>query len=295
MLTLGVQNQRLSVTTLEQSQPSGVATDGNRIALAVQGQVQIYASAAILAACHQRRTVQLESSGLMSYQAHRSFHTSGIVSPALCWGDDGLWMVNTGLSCLSLLTEAGDSIVRWKPEFISSVADDDRCHLNGLAMCHGRPRYATALGSTDASYGWQAEPFRSGVLIDVPTGAVIVDGLIVPCSPRFHDGKLFVLQSWIGELSRVDTQTGVVNTIETFPGYATGMDCRKGYSFIGLSRSANLNLPNDLGVSVRNDLACGVAVVNLQTGRTEEAINFLSGIDEISDIAVLPTNSPAEP
>ena len=293
MLTLGVQNQRLSVTTLEQSQPTGIAANEHRIAVAVEGQVQIYASPAISAASHQRRAVQLQGNGSMSYRAQRSIHIEGSVSPSLGWGKEGLWMVNTGLSCLSLLTESGDSIVGWKPPFISSIADEDRCHLNGVAIFDGRPRYVTALGSTDEPYGWQAEPFQSGVLIDVPTGAVIADSLIVPRSPRLHDGKLYLLQSWIGELSMVDGRTGAVESIETFPGYAGGMDCWDGYAFVGLSRSANLDLPGDRGISVRNDLACGIAVVNLRTGKIEEALNFLSGIDEVTDIAVLPTCSPS--
>ena len=292
MLTLGVQNQRLSVTTLEQSQPFGVAANENRIAVAVQGQVQIYSGPAVTAASQQRRPVQLQS-GSMPYRAQRSFHTAGHVSPSLGWGNDGLWMVNTGLSCLSLLTESGDSIVGWKPGFISSVADEDRCHLNGLAMLDGRPRYVTALGSTDDPRGWQAEPFHSGVLIDVPTGAVITDGLVVPRSPQVHAGKLYLLQSWIGELCLVHARTGAIETIEAFPGYAGGMDCREGYAFVGLSRSASLELPDGAGVSVRDDLACGIAVVNLETGRAEEALNFLSGIDEVSDLAILPASSPA--
>ena len=47
---------------------------------------------------------------------------------------------------------------------------EDRCHLNGLGMVDGRPRYVTALGETDAPAGWRANKARGGVLMDVASG-----------------------------------------------------------------------------------------------------------------------------
>ena len=40
---------------------------------------------------------------------------------------------------------------RWRPPFITALAAEDRCHLNGLAIVDGRPRYVTALGETDTA------------------------------------------------------------------------------------------------------------------------------------------------
>jgi hypothetical protein len=34
---------------------------------------------------------------------------------------------------------------RWRPPFISALAAEDRCHLNGLCLAKGRPAFVTAL------------------------------------------------------------------------------------------------------------------------------------------------------
>jgi uncharacterized protein (TIGR03032 family) len=292
MLALGVQNEQLLLTTVEQHQPQGIAADEKRIAVATHGQVQIYASPSGTVDRGGRRPRGSQQTP-PQFRAQRSHHTKGLVSPALGWGREGLWMVNTNLSCLSLLRETGDAVVGWKPSFISQLKDDDRCHLNGLAMQDGRPRYATALGHSDRPLGWRAEPYQSGIVIDVPTGAVIADGLIVPRSPQVHLGRLYLLQSWIGELCLADTRSGTVDCIQAFPGYLAGLGCHRGYAFVGLSRVPDPEIAPPASPTAREDLACGIAVVNLRTGQAEEAINFLTGIDQVSDLAVLPAGTPA--
>ena len=62
---------------------------------------------------------------------------------------------------------------RWHPSFVSQIVPEDRCHLNGLAMVNGRPRYVTALGETDTPGGWRANKSSGGVVIDVDSGAVL--------------------------------------------------------------------------------------------------------------------------
>ena len=64
------------------------------------------------------------------------------------------------------------SCPRWRPPFVSALAPEDRCHLNGLGMIEGQPRYVTALGETDTPGGWRANKARGGLLIDIETGAL---------------------------------------------------------------------------------------------------------------------------
>src|SRR5262249_46289637 len=59
-----------------------------------------------------------------------------------------LCFVNTRFSCLCTLDRWHSFVPRWRPPFISALAPDDRCHLNGLAVVNGQVRYATALGET---------------------------------------------------------------------------------------------------------------------------------------------------
>ena len=51
--------------------------------------------------------------------------------------------------------------------FISRLAAEDRCHLNGLALRDGRPAYVTAVAETDVADGWRDNRTGGGVVIDV--------------------------------------------------------------------------------------------------------------------------------
>ncbi len=72
-----------------------------------------------------------------------SFVTGSVHGHDLAWGEEGLWVVNTLFSCLCTLNSEHNFVPRWRPPFISQLIDQDRCHVNGLAMEAGRPRYVT--------------------------------------------------------------------------------------------------------------------------------------------------------
>src|SRR5262249_51859466 len=58
--------------------------------------------------------------------------------------DDGrLVFVNTKFNCLATLDERHSFRPLWKPPFVSKIAAEDRCHLNGLALDGGKVRYVT--------------------------------------------------------------------------------------------------------------------------------------------------------
>src|SRR5205085_9571131 len=109
-------------------------------------------------------------------------------------GDGELWLVNTKFCTLCTIDPDHSFNPRWRPPFVSALAPEDRCHLNGLALAGGAPRYVTALGATDAAAGWRADKARGGVLLEVPSGRVLAGGLSMPHSPRWHGGALWVLE-----------------------------------------------------------------------------------------------------
>ncbi len=59
--------------------------------------------------------------------------------------------VNTLFGCLARVSESHSIAPVWQPPFISRLAAEDRCHLNGLAMRDGKPAYATAVSRSDAA------------------------------------------------------------------------------------------------------------------------------------------------
>jgi uncharacterized protein (TIGR03032 family) len=58
--------------------------------------------------------------------------------------DGRVLFVATLFGCLATLDERHSFRPLWRPPFLSKLLPEDRCHLNGVAMEDGRPRYVTA-------------------------------------------------------------------------------------------------------------------------------------------------------
>jgi uncharacterized protein (TIGR03032 family) len=206
----------------------------------------------------------------------------------LAYGRDGLWIVNTRFSCLSRLSEAFSFEPRWRPRFVSQTAPEDRCHLNGLAMVEGRPKYVTALGESDTPGGWRDNKASGGLVIDVDSNEIVLRGLSMPHSPRWHDGRLFVLNSGRGELCRVEPASGTHEVICTLPGYLRGLSFVGPFALVGLCQIRERHIFGGLPVQQRSvSLKCGVAVVDMRTGQSIGLFEFTSGVQEIYDVQFL--------
>ena len=196
----------------------GLAVDARRLALGTRNQVWFLRNAPDIAP-------RVEPAG--QHDAcflPRSCHVTGDIGVhEIAWSADELWIVNTRFSCLCTLDPDYSFVPRWRPPFITALAAEDRCHLNGLAMVDGRPKYVTALGETDTQDGWRANKPHGGCLIDVSSGEIVTRGLSMPHSPRWHDGRLWVLESGTGRLVLVDPATGQRQTVAELPGFARGL------------------------------------------------------------------------
>jgi uncharacterized protein (TIGR03032 family) len=200
-----------------------------------------------------------------------------------------LWVVNTRFSCLCTLAPGYSFVPRWRPPFVTALAAEDRCHLNGLCVVGGRPRFATALGETDARDGWRAGKAAGGVVIDVPSGVFVTRGLSMPHSPRWHDGRLWVLESGKGRLVLVDPATGRRERVAELPGFARGLALCGPYAFIGLSKIRKTSAMDGVPLSDRREeLKCGVAVADLRSGRVAAMLEFHSAVEEVFDVQLLP-------
>ena len=131
--------------------PMGMALAGDRLAIGTTIQVWEYVNVPAVAA-------KLEPPGRHdACFLPRSSHVTGNIQiHEMAWGaGDELWVVNTRFSCLCTLDRSASFAPRWRPPFVTELEPTDRCHLNGLGMVDGRPRYVTALGETDDA-GWLA-------------------------------------------------------------------------------------------------------------------------------------------
>jgi uncharacterized protein (TIGR03032 family) len=200
------------------------------------------------------------------------------------------WFVNTQFSCLATVDDTHSFVPRWRPPFISALAPEDRCHLNGVATVDGAIRYVSALGMSDDARGWRENKTAGGVILEVPSGEPVATGLCMPHSPRWHDGALWILESGKGTLARVDS-TGTPKTIATMPGFTRGLAFVGPYAFVGLSQVRE-TLFEGVPVKERDDRACGVWVIDTRDGSTAAYLRFEGVVQEIFDIQVLPHRFP---
>jgi uncharacterized protein (TIGR03032 family) len=219
----------------------------------------------------------------------RNRHVTGdIAVHDLAFAGGELWLVATAFSCLATLDADHSFVPRWKPPFISKVAPGDRCHLNGLAVMDDRPRYVTALGQTDEPGGWRPGKATDGVIIDVQSNEVVAGGLSMPHSPRWHNGRLWVLESGKGELCVVDLERGKTETVVELPGFTRGMTLSGRTAFVGLSQIRESSTFGDLPLIDRLDeRQCGVWVVDLGRGEIEGFLRFDDLVQEVFDVALL--------
>lgn len=202
---------------------------------------------------------------------------------------DELWLVNTRFSCLCTLDPDHSFTPRWRPPFVSAYAPEDRCHLNGLAMVEGQPKYVTALGESDSAGGWRTNKARGGLLIDVTTDEILLRGLSMPHSPHWHNGRLWLLEGGEGSLAWVNLATRTWHTVAHLPGFTRGVDFYGPLAFIGLSQVRETATFSGLPLIERlgDERTCGIWVVNLQTGQTLGFLRFESGVQEIFAVKVL--------
>lgn len=203
-----------------------------------------------------------------------------------------LIFVNTRYSCLATVSNVHSFKPVWRPKFISRLAPEDRCHLNGVCLEDGRVRYVTAVSTTDIVDGWRGHRGDGGVLIDVDTDEILLSGLSMPHSPRVYNGHLWLLDSGNGYLTRIDRQTWQREQVAFCPGFMRGLALHRGHAVIALSMPRDGRLT---GLALEAELAkrggeswCGVQIVNLENGDIVEWLRFDGAIRELFDIQLLP-------
>ncbi len=205
--------------------------------------------------------------------------------------------VNTLFSCLATVSETHSFTPLWRPPFISKLAAEDRCHLNGLALKDGRAAYVTAFSRADVADGWRDRRTGGGVVVDVAASEVVLEGLSMPHSPRWHDagdgGQLWLLDSGTGWFGHADLERSRFERVTFCPGYARGLALHGRFAVIGLSKPREnrtfTGLPLDEEL-VRRDAEprCGLMVVDLRSGDAVHWLRIEGVVEELYDVAVLP-------
>jgi len=203
------------------------------------------------------------------------------------YSQDELYFINTKFSCLCIKEPNSSFKPIWKPPFISLLQPVDKCHLNGFCTRDNEPRYVTVLGETDEPLGWRANKANGGLLMDIKTDKILFKGLSMPHSPRWHNNKLYLLESGKGAISQYDFKKKKLHTIATVPGFTRGMDIVGDFAFIGVSKVRESATFSGLEVTKLPKRVAGVWIVNLKTGKIISFVEFTSGLEEVFAITVL--------
>jgi uncharacterized protein (TIGR03032 family) len=195
------------------------------------------------------------------------------------------------LNCLATVSDRHSCIPLWKPKFISRLVNEDRCHLNGLAIVDHRPRYVTVCSQSDILNGWRQNQQDGGCVIDITSNQVISRGLSLPHSPRFYQGKLWLLNSGTGEFGYIELKSGKFEPVIFCPGFLRGLAFISNYAIIGLSK---LPYATPSGLKLDETLAkhqtvphCGLMVVDLKTGLIDHWLRLEGEVTEFYDVQIL--------
>jgi len=283
---IGWSDRQVTLVMRQFDKPLGLTASANRVVLATRHDLWVLANSPPLAFDYLE-----DQPGRYDaiFLPRATYHTGDLHTHDVAIIDDEIWAVATRFSCLVKLSYDYSFDPVWRPRFVSDIVPEDRCHLNGLAVREGRPRYATALGMTDAPGAWRERKADGGVLIDIESDEIVLDGLAMPHSPRWHGEKLWMLNSGAGELLQVDERTGRAEVVCRLPGYLRGLAFSGPYALIGMSKIRERHIFGGLPVQEQYDaLMCGVAVVDVRDGSQQGFFEFTAGCEEIYDVQYLP-------
>ncbi len=285
--------EKIDQRALDFPRPMGLAVSDQRIAVATRDEVVVLANTSVEESIEPRHVDSESLIGAVEgrYVPESTYFSGEVDTHDLAWGKDGLWAISTLFSSMALAEENSTFEPQWCPPFVSNLAPEDRCHLNSMAIVDGQPEYVTAFGEVDTFEGWRDTKASGGILMNVPSGEIVLGGLPMPHSPRVYDGKLYLLLSATGELVCAEPQAGRYEVVTQLPGFVRGMARCGDYLFVGLSKLRKTSSTFAALPISEQAVFSGIVAVSLSEGRIVEHLRYETGCEEIYDVQVLPEGS----
>lgn len=276
--------ERLTTLPRTFSKPMGIDVNGNRMLIALKDEVILLENSIELATYYPNKQNVYDSLWLPRV----TYYTGQVDMHDIAFGNDGIYAINTSFSCLCKIDGNYNFKPIWKPPFIDKLVSEDRCHMNGLVMLKGKPKYITALGTNNTRQGWRENIVGGGILMDVESNEVVLDGLAMPHSPRMYKDELYILLSASGEFIKVNTEKKTYEVLKKFDGFCRGLSIHKDYAFIGFSKlRKNSSTFAKLSFSDKANFA-GIKIIHLPTNAEVGEITYRTSVDEIYEVSVLP-------
>ncbi len=264
--------------------PTGIASESDSLAIATKYQVIKFKNSRELAANYPPKKDCYDA----LFVPRTTYHVGRLALHDMTFTQHGLVAVNTSFSCLCTFDEQFSFTPIWQPPWISELAHEDRCHLNGMATSlDGQIKFVTSLSMDDSMEGWRNDRLKSGILWDVLNNTTVLENLCVPHSPRIFENRCYFLNSGKGELVSVDFNGHNKKVICRFNGFPRGMQIIKGYAVIATSKQRDHAMIDMRSIS-GNESTCAINIVHLDSGAIVGALNFLNSCTEIYDLVIIP-------
>ncbi len=270
--------------TLEKPMGIALRDNGQRMAIACRQDVITFADSPELARTYPNAPDRYDA----LYMPRTTYHIGSLDIHDLEWTDKGMFAVNTLFSILIEIDGAFNFRPYWQPPFVTEMVSEDRCHLNGMTMENGLPKYASMFNKGNRFQSWRTEVATAGLIMDVTTNDVVVEGLPMPHSPRLVNGELYVLLSATGTLAHIDRAAGTWEEVANLGGFVRGMAIHSDIAFVGLSKlRKNSSTFRHLKIAEESNQS-GIRIVHLPTGAIMGEILYQSSVDEIYDVQMIP-------
>jgi uncharacterized protein (TIGR03032 family) len=265
--------------------PMGIALneEGSKLALASTNKIDIFGHDIAIARSYPEKPNYYDR----LFVPQSRYYTGIVDTHEIAFGNQGLWMVNTKFSTLCLMSEGNHFETKWIPPHITELFPNDQCHLNGLAMKDGEPKYVTMFSQANTIEGWKNLPKHHGLIMDVETNEILTEGLCMPHSPIILGRKIYFLQSGLGSINVLDIDTGKIDEVATLRTFLRGFDIYGDYLFVGASELREKSSSfGQLPISDEKTF-CGLYVFNRHTGEQVAGISYTDRIKEIFAVRVL--------
>jgi len=287
LISPSLDKERLTVLPRTFHKPMGLAIQGDKLALAAKDEIIVFENSKELAKHYPTKPNTYDSVWLPRI----TYYTGQVDMHDIAFGEDGIYAINTSFSCLCKVDGNYNFKPVWQPPFIDTLVSEDRCHLNGLVLENGKPKYVTALGTSNTHQGWRDNIVSGGIVMDVDTHSIVLDSLAMPHTPRMYNNELYMLLSASGEFIKVNPIEKSYTIIKKFDGFCRGLAIYKDYAFIGFSKlRKNSSTFAKLSFSDRANVA-GIKIIHIPTKAEVGEINFQTSIDEIYEVAILPNST----
>lgn len=263
--------------------PMGIAIQGSKLAVACIDEIQFFSKEE-----DERLQKKDELNEFDTIYLHRATYHTGILDiHDLEFGEGLIWGVNTLYSCLAVYDINFSFRQKWKPPFITSLTPEDKCHLNGMAMKNNIPKYVTALSKDNIKEGWRKDKLKTGVLLEVPSGRIILDGLSMPHSPRIYNEELYVLESGSGKLLKVDPEKNSYEVLYNFNCFIRGLSFFQGIAIIGKSKIRESSKDFDDLTVKQNSKFAGLLFFDMTKFELLGELSYETDVDEIFDVQII--------